>query len=141
MYKCKKCGENKPLTDYYKTTDRKSGHKTICKVCINADPLSETRKAYMRDYGKKYHLKKTYNLTQEQYNNKLKEQNHKCAICEIDETEAPKQKLCVDHCHVTNEIRGLLCHNCNVSIGLLKESINTLTKAISYLDKYKGKTL
>jgi hypothetical protein len=138
MYKCKKCGENKPLTDYYKTKDRKSGHKTICKECIKADPLSETRKAYMREYGKEYHLKKTYDLTQEEYNNKLKEQNHKCDICGIDAVEAPKQKLFVDHCHDTNKIRGLLCHNCNVSIGLLKESINTLTKAIAYLDKHKG---
>ena len=137
MYKCKRCGENKLLTEYYKTTDRKSGHKTICKSCIKADPLTDKRKKQMKEYGAAYHLKKTYNLTQEDYNLKLKEQNHKCGICGIDELEAPKQKLCVDHCHTTGKIRGLLCHNCNVSIGLLKESINTLSKAIAYLDKHK----
>ena len=142
MYKCKKCGENKPITDYYKTTDRKSGHKTICKVCINADPLTEERKKYMRNYNVGYNLKSKYNLSREQYNELLITQNHKCAICSVDEKEVPKGKLVVDHCHETNTVRELLCHNCNVSIGLLKESITTLSKAISYLDKHKqGKTL
>jgi hypothetical protein len=142
MFKCKKCGENKPLTEYYKTTDRKSGHKSICKTCIKADPLTEEKKKYMRDYSVGYNLKTKYNLSVEQYNALLVKQNHKCAICSIDEKEAPKGKLVVDHCHATNKVRELLCHNCNVSIGLLKESITTLSQAIAYLDKHKqGKTL
>jgi len=29
MYTCKKCGVSKELSEYYKTTDRKSKHKTI----------------------------------------------------------------------------------------------------------------
>ena len=142
MFKCKKCGENKPLTEYYKTTDRKAGHKSICKTCIKADPLTEEKKKYMRDYSVGYNLKTKYNLSVEQYNALLVKQNHKCAICSIDEKEAPKGKLFVDHCHATNKVRKLLCHNCNVSIGLLKESITTLSQAIAYLDKHKqGKTL
>jgi len=45
MYVCKKCKVNKPITEYYKTTDRKSGHKTICKECIKADPLTDVKKS------------------------------------------------------------------------------------------------
>jgi hypothetical protein len=133
---CKRCGIEKPLTEYYKTTDRKAGHKTICKTCIKADPLTEGRKEKMRAYGRDYHLKVNYQMTREEHNALLITQNHKCAICGIDEKEATKQKLYVDHCHATGKVRELLCHGCNAGLGLMKESIQTLTKAIAYLDKH-----
>ena len=134
---CKRCNVEQPFDEYYKTTDRKSGRKTICKSCINKDPLTEERKKQMRIYGQEYHLKTKYNLTKEDYNKKLIEQNHKCAICGIDEKDAPRSKLLVDHCHNTGKIRGLLCNNCNTGIGFLKDSISTMAKAITYLDKHK----
>ena len=142
-YKCKKCSITQPLSEFYKTTDRKCGHKTICKTCIKASPASEKQKAYMREYSKDYHLKRSYGLSREEHNQLLIKQNHKCAICGIDEKEAFRSKLYVDHCHESGKIRELLCHNCNASLGLLKESILTLTKAIAYLDKHakNGKLL
>jgi hypothetical protein len=105
--KCKRCGITKPLSEYYKTSDRKSGHKTICKECIKADPLTESRKEKMRTYGKDYHLKTQYNMTREEHDKMLSLQNHKCAICGIDEKEATKQKLYVDHCHKSGKVRAL----------------------------------
>ncbi len=41
----------------------------------------------------------------------------------------------VDHCHETGVVRGLLCGNCNVFIGLAKEDVQTLAKAIDYLER------
>lgn len=137
MYTCKKCKIEKPLSEYYKTTDRKSGYKTVCKECIKSEPTTEAKKKYMKEYSKKYFLKTRYNLTQEDYIALLIKQNHKCAICGIDQEELPNKKLYVDHDHETGKVRELLCHNCNVSLGLLKESIQTLTHAIAYLDKHK----
>jgi hypothetical protein len=137
MYTCKKCSVEKPLSEYYKTTDRKSGYKTICKECIKKDPLTENRKHKMRVYGRAYHLNKKYNLTEEDYAYKLIEQNHKCFICGMDEEEIPKKRLFVDHCHETGKIRKLLCHHCNAGLGHFKDSIQNLTKAISYLDSFK----
>jgi hypothetical protein len=137
MYTCKKCKVEKPLSEYYKTTDRKARHKTICKECIRSEPKTEAKKEYMREYSKKYFLKARYNLTQEDYTTLLVRQNHKCAICGTDQEELPNKKLYVDHDHETGKVRELLCHNCNVSLGLLKESIQTLTQAIAYLDKHK----
>lgn len=43
-------------------------------------------------------------------------------------------KLNVDHDHKTRNVRGLLCHNCNRALGLLKDNINSLKSAISYLE-------
>jgi HKD family nuclease len=133
---CKRCGIEKPLSEFYKTSDRKSGHKTICKACIKADPLTEERKAKMRVYGRDYHLKTQYNMTREEHTKLLVAQNHKCAICGIDEADSVKQKLYVDHCHTTGKVRALLCHSCNAGIGLFKESIPALANAIAYLDKH-----
>ena len=138
MYICKKCHIEKPLSEYYKTTDRKSGHKTICKTCIKSEPTSEKKKQYMKAYSKKYSLKSKYNLTEEDYQELLIKQNHKCAICGIDQEELPNKKLYVDHDHETGQVRELLCHNCNVSLGLLKESVFTLTNAIAYINKHKA---
>jgi len=138
-YCCKKCGVIQPITEYYKTSDRKCKHKTICKTCIRSIPMTEERKKEMRDYGKDYHLKQSYGMSREEHTALLIAQNHKCAICGIDEQEAIKQKLYVDHCHDTGKVRELLCHGCNAGIGLLKESILVLTKAIAYIDKHSTK--
>lgn len=39
----------------------------------------------------------------------------------------------VDHCHETGKIRGLLCHNCNVALGHIKDQANTLYRLAEYL--------
>ena len=87
--------------------------------------------------GKQKHLKRQYGLTLEEYYNKLKAQNHKCAICGVDEVDL-ERSLCVDHDHNTNVIRDLLCHACNSGIGMFKENKDYLKKAIAYLNKHKG---
>lgn len=138
-YTCKRCKIEKPLTEYYKTTDRKSKHKTICKDCIRAEPLTNIRKEKMRAYGRDYHLKINYDLTREQHNKMLADQNHKCAICGLDESLTVKQKLFVDHCHQTNKVRSLLCFSCNSALGLMKESIEIFSNAILYINKHQTK--
>jgi hypothetical protein len=140
MYKCKKCKIEQPITNYYKTTDRKSKHKTVCKDCIKAVPLTEERKEKMRVYGREYHLQASYGLSKEEYNKQLVLQNHKCALCGMDEKEVVKEKLYVDHCHKTGNNRELLCHHCNAGLGLFRDSIFNLTKAIAYLDKHNTDT-
>ena len=44
--------------------------------------------------------------------------------------------LVVDHDHETGKIRGLLCSNCNVAIGLLEEDISRMQSMIAYLERY-----
>ena len=47
-----------------------------------------------------------------------------------------KNALTVDHNHVTGQIRGLLCTNCNLGIGNFKDKTELLKNAIKYLEKY-----
>jgi hypothetical protein len=85
---------------------------------------------------RKYDLKKSYNMTIEQYDEMLLKQNNCCGICKkhISEIISTKKfNFCVDHDHNTGRIRGLLCDKCNRGIGLLRDDINILINAIEYL--------
>lgn len=62
------------------------------------------------------------------YNEMWLKQGGKCAICGKSEPV-----LCVDHCHKTQYVRGLLCSNCNSGIGFLKDSPELVLKALKYL--------
>ena len=55
---------------------------------------------------------KKYGITESQYRALLSLQAESCAICRRHYTEFNKN-LAVDHDHVTQEIRGLLCTYCN----------------------------
>ena len=75
----------------------------------------------------------------------LIEQNYCCAICDSKFKEVIRKDnkkdsgYCIDHKHLTGEVRALLCGNCNKAIGLLKESITNLENAINYLKKFDNK--
>lgn len=86
-------------------------------------------------------LRRTFNLTREQYNEKLTAQNFVCAICKEPETGVSRtgglKNLAVDHCHKTNKIRDLLCWRCNGTLGKANDSIELLQEMIAYLIKHK----
>ena len=44
------------------------------------------------------------------------------------------QRLSVDHSHTTGTVRGVLCHRCNVGLGMFKDNIESLRSAINYLE-------
>jgi hypothetical protein len=80
--------------------------------------------------------KSLYGITREQYDKMKVQQDFKCAICLRSESES-SIKLCIDHNHNTNKIRGLLCHDCNKGIGFLKDNQTILQNAINYLAIYQ----
>ena len=55
-----------------------------------------------------------------------------CKICGGDKPDG-KHGWHVDHCHVTDRIRGLLCNLCNIGLGGFKDDPAVLQKAIEYL--------
>ena len=84
--------------------------------------------------SRKSHLKQTYGITLAEYDTMLTEQKGLCGICGEDNVAYKKKHLCVDHCHKTGKIRGLLCDACNIALGKLRDSKQRLLNAISYLE-------
>jgi len=70
--------------------------------------------------------------TQEKYKEAFEKQKGLCAICR----KSSIKKLAGDHNHSTNETRGLLCHTCNVGLGMFYDDICLLASAIEYLKTY-----
>ena len=76
-----------------------------------------------------------YGLSREDYQRLLIAQNGLCAVCD----EKPERRLCVDHCHATGEVRGLLCSNCNTALGLFADDPERMWAAVLYLLRARGK--
>lgn len=84
------------------------------------------------------YLKRTYGITMEDYNRMFDEQEGLCCVCDKPGwtmADHHKLTLVVDHCHASGDVRGLLCHNCNRALGLLKDSTENLQRAIQYLGR------
>lgn len=71
-------------------------------------------------------------MTINDYKTLWDKQGERCAICGVGFAEPSNG--CVDHNHETGAVRGLLCHQCNSAIGYFRESIESMKKAITYLE-------
>lgn len=86
-------------------------------------------------------LRLRYGMTTTDWANMFLHQGGKCAICKawFDLGAKPNSPnaIHVDHQHGKN-VRGLLCHNCNVGLGLLRDDVGVLISAKEYLEKNNG---
>jgi len=86
-------------------------------------------------------LRASFGISLEEYNEMLRSQDGKCAICNQPETQFRQGKLralAVDHNHKSGAIRGLLCSDCNTGIGKLKDDPMVLRSAAKYLEYHLG---
>lgn len=126
--KCGWCKEIKPADEFHKDTGQNDGLGKYCKVCAGRKSRNKR-------------LRREYNITFDQYEAMLSDQNGRCAICCKRETLVHLGKvarLSVDHNHTTGAARELLCNRCNHAIagleyltsqpGLLQEALNYLAK-------------
>jgi len=90
-------------------------------------------------WPREYKLKRAGKLTKDEYQAMLIAQSCGCAICgrKIGQTgnKINGKLLCVDHCHVSGRVRGLLCSNCNAGIGMLGDDPARLRLAAAYLER------
>jgi len=130
---CTGCQQDKNLNDFSLHAGFKDGHNSKCKQCKNKrakEYFNDNRKelrAKHKNYNKIRRYKK-YNLSLEEFNLLLTKSQNACQICKR------KEDLCIDHCHKTNKVRGILCKNCNTGIGMLQDDIEVLSKSIAYLE-------
>jgi hypothetical protein len=114
---CSICKKDKLPEEFYKRAIR-------CKECYNLNRTPEG--------GRKAHLNAMYRTNEAEYLQLYAEQEGCCAIC-----KKSFKVLCIDHCHSSGIIRGLLCDKCNRGIGLLGDSISTIKSALEYLEKLR----
>jgi len=110
-----------------------SRHKQWAKE--HPEKMREYYKRYKDKYrdkkraaDRKSKLKREYGITQEYYIYLENIQKRRCAICGT----IPK-RLHVDHCHETDQVRGLLCGSCNRGIGMFKDNPAIVLSAHFYL--------
>jgi hypothetical protein len=73
-------------------------------------------------------LRSKYGITPEDYAEMYVAQDGRCAVC-----GAARDVLSIDHCHATGAVRGLLCRECNIALGLLKDDPAIIERAAEYL--------
>jgi hypothetical protein len=79
-----------------------------------------------------------FGLTLADYEAMLKAQGGLCALCGQPETATRKgtlRALCVDHCHESGRVRGLLCYRCNLAVGLIGDNAEWAGKLAAYLNR------
>lgn len=76
---------------------------------------------------------------------KIRDQDNQCAICQTPfDHETPRKGPYVDHNHAHCPgpqgccvcVRGLLCRNCNVGLGVFADDPARLARAIDYLKEW-----
>lgn len=122
--RCRGCGDLHPR-DYYPNTMLRGS--TYCENCSRPPELRKHDPLKQR-VGK---LKSRYGITPEQYDEMLETQKRRCAICDTGNVE-----LVVDHDHETGSVRALLCRQCNVGIGNLRDDPVILLRGFEYLARY-----
>ena len=126
---CKTC---KVILEKYKTC------KSKCLRCYrkeNKKTRANTPQAIAKRRRNKLFGK--YKMTMSQYEAMSFKQSGRCAICLTTPEDVRYGVLCVDHCHRTNKVRGLLCIECNTGIGKFQDKVQMLINAIHYLKAHQ----
>ena len=89
--------------------------------------------AKVREHSRTKNLK-SKGLSVEQYDRFFTQQRGRCAICRRSQ-KLFSTRLCVDHCHRTGRVRGLLCRPCNSALGLFQDKERILLRAATYLKR------
>lgn len=89
------------------------------------------RRQNVIDRAKWDRIERNFGLTREQWQTIFDRQGGVCACCRRPLPDG--FRACVDHDHVTGEIRGIICFDCNTSIGKLGDDAAGLTRALVYV--------
>ena len=157
---CTKCYKELPAVaeHFYRDKTRKDGLSCRCKQCRreynianverhnkmvykwrkdNPDRARATsRRCYVKNRDKWVELRRVKQYKKYViglYDKLYDQQSGRCAICGV-----RPDVLYIDHDHITDEIRGLLCRKCNFGIGLFgvdEHEAVFLKAAINYIKK------
>jgi hypothetical protein len=139
---CRRCHAMKPLEEFNKNKQYRSGRQKWCKCCskeyyhANRERIDARQRArYQKNKGKLLRANRlgTYGLRPADYDRMFAEQSGVCAICR----KVVVGNLCVDHNHETRQVRGLLCRKCNTGLGNFQDSPDLILTAHAYLERHR----
>jgi hypothetical protein len=126
MKRCTKCGAK---------TEEFASHSSWCRVCKNADQKKRYAKNPLKHRVAQW--RRLYGIDHAEYSRILAAQGGGCAVCEAMSSGVRREHwLHVDHDHITGRVRGVLCTQCNRTLGLMKNDPERLRKAAEYLEKF-----
>lgn len=76
-----------------------------CKTCV------PTQAACMRVNN--------FGISQSEYDHMIAEQNNSCGLCQKSFSELKNLQIYVDHCHRSENVRGVICARCNTFLMVL----------------------
>ena len=126
------------VIDHNHTTGKVRG--VLCDNCNTGIGLFKENPAYMNQAIRyldnpplinrvlNYKTLSNQNKTAKQIKDNLYKEFPECSICKSN------KRLALDHNHANNQVRGILCHLCNLGLGLLKDSKENINRAIIYLN-------
>ena len=125
--------------EYYLEKTKRYRQEHPDKVAAYRKLYYRSRRGWFAEYQKQY--RQTHSRRSERFSNQhtteeecdalLVLQEYRCAICRNGFSSVEDCEI--DHDHLTGKVRGMLCRNCNVGIGLFKENPASLENAIKYL--------
>jgi len=135
---CTKCGQTKELSEFYlEKAKRKDGsirefRRSHCRACETKRKRAADKRTAEERANQA--LLRKYGITVE-IRDKLAEIQGGCGICGTKKPGGRYNTWNVDHCHHTEKVRGVLCWDCNVAIGKLKDDSNLLRRAIQWVEQ------
>ncbi len=153
FHTCPKCKVEKPFAEYPKNKYGRHGIATYCLPCsaeiVRARRATPEGQAVHRAASKRWreankerhadnNAKWKYGVEHGTYDTMLAAQDGKCAICGTTDPGNRTGRFAIDHCHNSNQVRGLLCDQCNRGLGMFKDNTSAIQNAIDYLALAKG---
>lgn len=104
---------------------------------VKGGPANHLRKTSCKEYAS--NLKRLYGMSVSEHEALFNSHGGKCAICAAPLVIRGGKKFvdqsCIDHCHTTSKVRGILCAHCNTGLGMFKDNPDLLLTAIEYLKR------
>jgi hypothetical protein len=113
------------------TAERKRLREAQRRYDCKTDPAHKRRRLSTT-------LMSKYGISVDEFDQMMLVQGGLCAICKTELVQSDKsRKPCVDHCHKTNGVRGLLCHPCNTGLGYFRDDPARFSAAAEYVMRYE----
>jgi hypothetical protein len=104
---CRVCGEEKARSDFCAHSHSHDGRDSRCRDCTNRQ--RRLRAAWKREHPSPPN-------------------GSECPLC-----QKPTSKWVLDHCHLTDDMRGYICDRCNTSLGGFDDNVAFLQRAIEWV--------